>query len=631
MTSVPYYRPDVDGLRAVAVLLVVFYHFGFGPSGGFIGVDVFFVISGYLITQIVRKEINNGTFTLISFYERRIRRIYPALVTVVIFTIVCGWIMQTPADFKRLGYQASSATFGLSNFYFWRATGYFSPSAELMPLLHTWSLAVEEQFYLFWPLMLLISSRYLTPDRRSRGLLFILGGLILVSLTASIILVKGSSPTAFYMLPARAWELAVGALLTFAPAVRSRTLTEFTGFAGLILIVGWSFAIDGDTAFPGLFALPPVLGAMLLVLPHAHRGTVARFLSWQPMVFIGLLSYSLYLWHWPLLAFYRYAVEYSPSYTGLACLIGLTFVASYLSWRFVERPFRKSGPVFSLPSWSVPVGASAAVLMAATSIIAFSGIPGRLPPMALKFAAGETDISPKRNDCHGRPVAKSCTLGGQRADLAVWGDSHGVEVGYALSREREDRGGVLTITSSKCPPTLDYTPIGRPNCPKRNSEILAYLLDQSSVDTVLLIASYETYFAHDSSAFQDGFRRVVQKLEGAGKRVIISGPIPSLEIPVPTRAAVKVLRGDFTPLTISKASFIQSSANVVRMMDELENEFPSIRIANSSDAFCDDSVCRFTLKGRALFFDRHHPSVLGASLMVPILDSTSKMSLGVEE
>lgn len=331
------YRSEIDGLRAFAVVPVILFHAGVWPfSGGYVGVDIFFVISGYLITTLIASALLEGRFSIIDFYERRARRILPALFLVQLACIPFAVIWMVPNQLHDFFQSLVAVNLFGSNFLFWAEDDYFGLASELKPLLHTWSLAVEEQFYVIFPLMLILLIR------KGGGLPWRIVTLcVLLSLAACLFVVRKDASTAFYLSPFRAWELGIGSLAAFWLIRNPEFKSEAGAAIGLVAVIASVFVLDHDTLFPSEWALLPVIGTALLVL-CAQKGTVTgRFLSWRPFVFIGLLSYSAYLWHQPLFAFTRMRFgELTPALT--AGLIAATFVLAVLSWRFVEQPIRRA-------------------------------------------------------------------------------------------------------------------------------------------------------------------------------------------------------------------------------------------------------------------------------------------------
>jgi len=340
MTTLAY-RRDIDGLRAIAVLAVVLFHFGVpGITGGFVGVDVFFVISGFLITSIIWRERQAGRFSFIDFWARRARRILPALFVMIAATLAVGWFLLAPKDYEELGRSAHYQVTFTSNLLFSRQHGYFDASSDIKPLLHTWSLAVEEQFYIFFPLLLaLLSSRL----KHWRLALF---AVLLVSFGMSVWAVQHEPQKAFFLLHLRAWELLAGAMLAVQPKREWRAspaLAQGVSLASLALILIAVLGYDAKTPFPGATALLPVLGVVGLIWANGQQPTwVARLLGTRIMVGIGLISYSWYLWHWPVFVYANYAAVDGLSALELAGLMLLSLVLGYLSWRFVETPFREN-------------------------------------------------------------------------------------------------------------------------------------------------------------------------------------------------------------------------------------------------------------------------------------------------
>src|SRR5882724_53425 len=337
------YRPEIDGLRAVAVLSVVLYHAGFGCSGGYIGVDVFFVVSGFLITSLIWSDLEKGRFTFANFWERRARRIVPALVVVTLVTLVIGAVLLLPADLKNLGRASASQAVFTANIHYWLDSGYFAGESAEKPLLHTWSLAVEEQFYLIVPFIMWLTYRTKVLRGRAAVISILLTGFI-ISLALSIYGIHDFRfPSAtFYLLPTRAWELLTGAIVAFLPALPGllgrRVTRELLSLSGLALILYPVLFYTAETPFPGLAALPPCLGTALLILANGRIDSkaptvIGRILSIRAVVFIGLISYSLYLWHWPLLAFSRYRA-YAPLTVGnRIAIVAVGFALAVLSWK----------------------------------------------------------------------------------------------------------------------------------------------------------------------------------------------------------------------------------------------------------------------------------------------------------
>ena len=385
------YRREIDGLRFWAVVPVILYHAGFGLfRGGFVGVDVFFVISGYLITSIIAREVGEGRFSLISFYERRARRILPALYLVVLVTIVGGWVWYRPSDYADLMASVAAVVGFVSNVLFYRTISYFSQDAEVIPLLHTWSLGVEEQFYVAFPL-LFIAAAWL-------GRRWVVAALALVFL-ASLLLAQHQaghiSLFSYYLLPTRAWELMLGAFAALQLIDRghsaSLSLNQAGSAIGFALLLAGIVVLDSKTPYPSLWTLIPTLGALFVIL-FAVKGTlVQRFLGWAPFVWVGLISYSAYLWHQPLFAFARYYRVPAPGPAEMLVLSLAVLPLSYLTWRFVETPFRDAARFSRGEIFTFSAAAGALLLAAGLWGYDTGGLPGRSSMRALAPLAFDPD------------------------------------------------------------------------------------------------------------------------------------------------------------------------------------------------------------------------------------------------
>ncbi len=436
MTALAY-RRDIDGLRAIAVLAVVLFHFGVpGVTGGFVGVDVFFVISGFLITSIIWREREAGRFSFVDFWARRARRILPALIVMMFLSLVVGWFLLAPKDYSELGRSISNQVIFISNLFFMRQDGYFESASDMKPMLHTWSLSVEEQFYILFPLLLVVLSSRL---KHWRSALFVL---LLVSFAASVWAVSRQPEKAFFLLPMRAWELLAGSMLAVMPAGTRRTspmLAQLVSLLGLGLVLIAIVGYDESTAFPGAAALLPVLGVVGLIWANGqHTTLVGQVLSSRVLVGIGLISYSWYLWHWPVLVFGKYAGVFGLAPWMLAVLCVLSLVLGYGSWRFVEGPFRERR---LLPSNRSMLATGLIVLISlgllGKSLVWTDGFAQRLSPQALQFAQART-WSPTLMKCLADDKKNKhpefCHYGVQTgpARALVWGDSHATALTPAL-------------------------------------------------------------------------------------------------------------------------------------------------------------------------------------------------------
>lgn len=467
------YRAEIDGLRAVAIVPVLLFHAGWaGMEGGFLGVDVFLVISGYLITSILLKEQAEGRFNLAHFYERRARRILPALFFVLAVTSVAAWWVLNPLQLEDYAYSLL-ATLGFSaNIYFWQHIDYFTGDTNLLPLLHLWSLGIEEQFYFLFPLLLMAVAGF------TRRLTWLLIALFMLSLGTALWLSAQHSPAAFYLLPARAWELIAGAGCALYAQQRGLPrgprAQQLGSALGLIMLLCSMIWLDPRIAHPGGYTLLPVLGTVLIILYAQPHTAVAHLLSLRPLVWIGLLSYSAYLWHQPLFALARHITQQAQLGLSLsAALIVLTFTMSAFSWRFIEQPFRNRAwlsrkCIFQLSAGGIALGG--AVMLA---VLWQQGFPQRYSPMQqmlfehqrlMRIAVGfdpcflsDTEVSSR--------LGEQCKLSSSQRS-ALLGDSHGSALWTGLISELPD---LAKYTASGCAPLLGEEIAGwRPHCPSVN-------------------------------------------------------------------------------------------------------------------------------------------------------------------
>ena len=489
-----YYRPDVDGLRAIAILGVILSHAGLPISGGYVGVDVFFVISGYLITQIILRESSEQRFSLMNFWMRRIRRILPAAVVVTLTTIFVGYFCLDPLSYNSLGQAAIAQSLMIANILFWRRSGYFAESSYLDPLLHTWSLSVEEQFYMVYPILLLFLLR------KPRFTFIVLAVAAFGSFFLSSIGTYIKPSATFYLLPTRAWELAAGALLAISESrfTMRGVAKQILALAGLGAILFPMVIYSDSTSFPGLAALPPVAGTIILLA--ANRGSptlVARILSLKPVVAIGLASYSLYLWHWPILVFLRHTLV-RQSELNVMVALGCTAVISYISWRFVEVPFRSSKKIRSAKASSIfGLLTSSAVIAAGAHAWFHQGIKSWVTP---ELSTKIEDIY-WRGDEYSSDSPSGVPIGFARddkqpPDFVLWGDSHGMVVSNLVNLLANEHGkkGVALLSSGECP----IPGVWRNDCPDQegtmilNQKRMDFIMN-SGTQAVILVGRWDGY------------------------------------------------------------------------------------------------------------------------------------------
>lgn len=629
------YRADIDGLRAVAVLGVVLNHLSASMvPGGYVGVDVFFVISGYLITRIISHEIAEGSFTFTRFYERRARRLFPALFAMLAVTLVAGYALLLPSDYASTLRATLGTLFFSSNVVFWRemAAGYFAATdAMLNPLLHTWSLGVEEQFYLVFPVLLIVCFRYF-----ANKIALILLLCALLSLAGAAFLVESKSVAVFFLSPFRGWELLAGSLLAVkaAPPAESRVMRELLSGAGLFAILITFFIFDHKTTFPGLAALLPVLGAAAII--HAGEtgnSAIGRLLRVRPIVYIGLISYSLYLWHWPLIVLFRYEGGMEPIAPHLPMLLLASLILGALSYHFIEQPFRRGGllsgrAIFS----SATVGAAIFVSIGAFGLVE-NGFSARFTPEVLVADAARVPKIPYRQ-CDGQPSETWCILGAEgKPKILVWGDSHAMAWAPALNEilSKQGRAAVLA-TNSACPPFFEIENDSNKNCARRNREVMSYLETNPEVDSVVLSAFWSTYFQDRGpvsmkrgdlelrgvDASRESLVSVLSWLRDNNKSVLLVGPVPVHENSVPLMEALALARNEPSHASSEEAQ----RAKHAPFFDAVASYSaePWLTLLDPIDWMCRES-CLTVEGGAMLYRDSHHLSVAGALRFVPELSA----------
>ena len=633
------HRAEIDGLRALAVLAVVGFHARLpGFHGGFAGVDVFLVISGYLIGGLILGEFSDGRFSLIGFYERRVRRILPALLAMLAVSLLAGFILFLPSDFRRFGAGLAAAVAMLSNALLARGGGYFHPNADADPLLHTWSLAVEEQFYLVFPPLLLLASRLGAGATR-----IVMAAGALLSLAYSVWAV-GSHPTlAFYSPASRAWEFLAGSLLASGLIRRppGRDVGDGAAVTGLALLGLTLWRLSSASAFPGVNAIPVVLGTVLLLYGAQAEGSrIARLLSLRPLVVIGLISYSLYLWHWPMIVFGGYyALDEAQQSVMRIVMALLAFPVAWLSWRYVERPFRKPRLALTRPTLFIGAAqASLVLLITGAAIHALNGLPARFSPVVQRLV----DVGNRPDyGCTNRPIGQmiadpGCRFGdpAQPPELVVWGDSHAGMYLPAL-RDLARAHGVSghSLATFGCPPLAPGRQVRRQpdaaNCLSRNAEVLG-LLSTHPPRAVLLAARWDAYdvesrrpgrragkrgdVLYDRSTFEAG----VRMLRDRGITVYVALEVPSADsVSVDTLAKARII-GATRFYEPTMAGQRPTAATRAFMLDLQRQRL--IRVIDPASLLCGPRRCLMTAGDYPLYYDSNHLNARGARFVGPLFD-----------
>lgn len=621
------YRPDIDGLRAIAVLAVVLYHAAPGLlPGGYTGVDVFFVISGFLITRLIDAEMREGRFSFAQFWLRRVRRLVPALLVVCAVSAAFAWALLLPAGFRDFGQSLVAAALFLSNLLFWTESGYFDAAATTKPLLHTWSLAIEEQFYLIFPAIFVLLMR-----RSRRAVVVGLCVLWALSFWAAWRTSITDPSLAFYAPHTRMWELLTGALLALAMPhlALSRRAAEVAGLLGLAALAATFAGLSPTPLFPGPGALLPCLGAALLIA-SAGRGTrLGRALSSPGPVGIGLISYSLYLWHWPALVFAGIYANRSLTAAETAGVLAAALVASALSWRFVEQPVRRGNALASSRHLLAVAGTGAAAALALGLFAHGSGgIPGRWSPATLRIAEGDGLLHDRR-DCHfaeeKATTDELCRRGaGGPPQVLLLGDSHAdmyAPVLFPLLKERGLAG--IQLTDSQYLPVPGWERAGLAGRYAGNGRLIEAILAREPTLRTVFLGQYWTQaldypLRPGSGPYRDGPAAVEAALGDLVRRYpdhrfILIGPVPEGPNLGPEAAARAAASGRDVPET-GRAATERHARRAIAMLERLARRHPNVELLPLIPALCGRETCAAASAEGLLYRDNDHLSVHGAAL-----------------
>ena len=642
-TRTTKYRPDIDGLRAVAVSAVVLYHaYPFLLPGGYVGVDIFFVISGYLIAGILLKELETDSFSLRAFWMRRVRRLFPAAAVVLATTIALFWNVLNPEAMRDFSHSFVAQIFFVSNVHFWQTSSYFDVAASAKPLLHTWSLSVEEQFYLFFPILLWAVHRYC---RRLLVPLLVLA--IVTSLGLSIVGTSRFESAAFYLLPFRAWELGIGALLAAMTLKYSRVIEAAESVPGLVSGLGIAALLltflrfNDFTPFPSYTALVPTVGTALLIAGGAQASPVTFLLRTRPVVFIGKISYSLYLWHWVVLTYLRNTTLGEVSTPKVTVGVIVSIVLAVLTYFFVECPTRRNKLVFSNVRLITVSGVAASGMLVAASVIeASDGFRDRLTMPESEFARSS------RTECllpeAGQPVF--CEIGAADVPptfLAV-GDSHNfalLPAFQALAAERGIKG--LFAAGVGCLPLVDVVPVRNADEAARCERIMRdtmSILEGGKIRKLVLTARWIMYYNDESPdhrhqailldgvyatgvdtsqrIFERQLHATLKRLAELGVEVYVVHQVPHQYLdPRDALMRAEHLEVDPNTLTVEYEEHLKLHKPIV----ELFSSYESIKQVTTAESLCNENCVMFTTTGMPLYSDDDHLSRRGALRVVPAL------------
>ena len=659
-----HYRSDIDGLRAVAVLCVVGFHaFPTILPGGFAGVDIFFVISGFLISGIVFSAVERGGFNFIDFYARRIRRIFPSLIVVLLFALAFGWLFLLPDELTQLGKNIAGSGVFANNLILWDDSGYFDSTSPQKPLLHLWSLGIEEQFYLSYPLLVWLIWR------RCFALTALLT-LCIGSLVLNAVLIRGFPYATFYSPVTRAWELLIGCLLAYASTRRrpsslsGRRWSSVSGMTsaicaridnwmpvsearrrdtvaglGVILIFGALAFINSESAYPGLWALLPTLGAACVIAAGRSAWINHRVLGHPSLIVIGLISYPLYLWHWVLLSFVNIVTSGHVAVSLRAFLILVSVLLAWITYRLIERPARTGGG-FRLKTIGLGF-AMATIALAGLGVYLTGGVPSRFSHDYLMRLQDVTNSGPidDQTNCPSELRATSLQTGFCRGSSArpatavVWGDSHAERFFEGVAKLDDTRSWLL-LGASSCPPVIgiEVSEADRLNCKAINSDVAKFIDGSEAIGTVIMIfANYtEDDYAADAVAnpipvtiaapglpaldkidsFALGLGTAVASLQSNGKRVIII--IDNPELPFFPKQCLS--RPFVTPVDcfVSRADVDRRQHNARAIIGSVAKDHPGVMLFDPLGLFCNEETCKPIKNGVMLYFDSHHLSQRGA-------------------
>ncbi|PKH24214.1 hypothetical protein CIG19_07155 [Enterobacterales bacterium CwR94] len=626
------YRPEIDGLRALAVVPVILYHAGVSwIPGGFIGVDVFFVISGYLISTILINEMAEGTFSIVGFYERRARRILPALFLVMLVCIPFAYNYLLPEDIKSFWKSIVSVCFFISNYFFAFETGYFSPNVELKPLLHTWSLAVEEQFYLLFPLILLVL--WGTGKRVMYALLFMI---FISSLAWSDRGAIIDPILNFYSLTTRSWELLIGVFAAFylrsnSKYHKNKLISNLLSFFGLILILFSCVYLNKTTPFPGRYALIPTLGAFLIIVFSNGNNVTERLLSLKPVVFIGTISYSMYLWHQPLMSFARHKFVIEPPASLMWIISFATIPLAWLTWKYVETPFRTKGNFSRKTIFKFSLAGSVFFLLLGM-IGSSTGYLSRFNdnPMYDKLVYRLRGNYGLAEQCEKKFFYSKNCMTSDEPEVLLWGDSYAMHLaGMFTASNPEIR--MIQATISQCAPVIGVSYAnaiyGTRDCIEANDRTLDLLKTMPSIKYVVLASPFErfgdngaivlrngTIINRGADVFIQSFKNTIDKIKSLGKIPVVIAPPIKYEL---NDVGFCLMKSSLLGMSLERCDFnFDNMPEVqVKLYNVLRDISKTTKVIWLSDLTCKNGRCKASENGVFFYRDKGHLPYEGSSYL----------------
>jgi peptidoglycan/LPS O-acetylase OafA/YrhL len=651
-----FYRSDIDGLRGIAVLAVVCFH-GFPTriGGGFVGVDIFFVISGFLISSIIIESRERNAFSFLEFYARRVRRIFPALAVVLIACMSFGWLVLFPDEYQQLGKHIAAGAGFVGNLISLHEAGYFDTNASFKPLLHLWSLGVEEQFYFVWPVLVLLSWRW------RQGPIVIASAVLIISFFFNLILTRTNQSAAFYLPVTRFWELMLGCIVAIAQTWRTSVFIRTTFFErlersylrhrnavndavasiGIAMIFAAVILINENRYFPGAWALLPTVGTVFLIAAGKMTFISHRLLGNRILVHVGLISYPLYLWHWPILSFARILHYEEPSRLVRTTCIAAAFVLAELTYRFVEKPIRFG----ALTAFKPIVTCVALTMIGGLGLVIFEygGIPARFPAdvqIWVRDFRGEARATNGEGRCFidpGKGVAaftNKCD-GGEQANtrkIVLWGDSHAAQLvpGLREIMKIESKFTLAQYTASGCPPILNFVTARIPNCRSIN-EFVIRKIEQLKPDTVIMVGRWDLYDGSGGVGRVDFdvIRETVDRLKSLGvKRVVAVGQFPIWKVAPPKILARSFRTAAFSTVSADaiiserNKSFLHPSTFV--RSDEISQALKAAGaiVVTPLSTFCNDDGCLLVVPGShgepIVWDDAGHMTEAGSKYFVAV-------------